>query len=88
MTKYYVIFVLFHHCVLKNAFHFLNNSVKNELILSIFGAQFILEIWHQMVINLPTSPVYCGRKWSVKSRASVLWYSPVHQSWHVASQQS
>ena len=39
---------------------FMNNSVKNHFIFIIFGEWHPLEIWHQNVINFPTSPVYCG----------------------------
>jgi len=41
---------------------FKNNSVKNELILVIFGVQNLEETSHQRIINVSTSPVKCSHE--------------------------
>jgi len=43
-----------------STFYFVNNYVKNHTIFMVFGTRYPQEIRHLRVINLPTSPVYCG----------------------------
>ena len=85
------------HCVSKTStYYFLNNSVKNHPIFINFGKQYPDEIWHLKIINLPTSPIYCGYTTSriVKSHSSTMLSHVlpniavrlVYQSWHVARQ--
>ena len=52
----------------RHPFCFCNNSSKYRQIFMIFGTQHPEEIWQQVVRNLPTSPISCGRTtlWHVK----------------------
>ena len=50
------------HCSEKRRptpFYFLNNSVKNQPILMIFGTLNPEKIWHENLTDLSTSPVIC-----------------------------
>ena len=44
----------------RSHFYFSNNSVNNQPILMIFGMLNPEKIWHQQLVHLPTSPVYCS----------------------------
>jgi len=41
-------------------FYFLNNSVKKHQISMIFSVHDPQGTWHQKVVKIPTSPIYCG----------------------------
>ena len=44
----------------RSHFYFSNNSVNNKPILMIFGVLNPEKIWHQQLVHLLTSPVYCS----------------------------
>ena len=61
-------------------FYFSNNSVKNEPILMIFGELNPEKIWHQQLVHLPTSPIYCSHFTLVNPKSHFSTVLSIHTS--------